>query len=295
MFTLEGYVMVAGGISPYRNSDGGSGRITALHGAGAQQAATVKYTLTNKSEKDIPISRLTSTPMPYHDLITPTRSASLPKSTRVLGMTSPIITIARPELIGRLQAARRTRKHECLGWLRDDDMQYDGKALTVPERRDRTLQCALELKNYVKGAADERGMTVVAYMRHDLRCKGGNMRATSTAESQKGIPKGELSKMYLCWAMGNRPTSSLKKWIKNEGLDGRAKPVYKKGKPRRGIVGLCVIDDLDWATTIFTAKRLYLDAEVGAYINGSDDFLTLGDKTAERKRKAVAWDTTVSF
>ena len=55
-----------------------------------------------------------------------------------------------------------------------------------------------------------------------------------------------------------------------------------------------MVDDLDWATTIFTAKRLCLDSEVVACMNGSDDFLTLADKTAERKRKAVVWDTVVS-
>jgi hypothetical protein len=146
----------------------------------------------------------------------------------------------------------------------------------------------------VKGAAAEKGMAVDAYMRHDLRCKDGKMRATSTAASQQGMPKGELSKRCLFWAMGSRSTSSLIKWIKNWGKNGRAKPVYEKGKPRRGVLGLCVIDDLDWATTIFTAKRLCLDSEVVACMNGSDDFLTLADKTAERKRKAVVWDTVVS-
>jgi hypothetical protein len=181
-----------------------------------------------------------------------------------------------------------------MGWLRDGDVKHDGKALTVRERRDRTLQRALEIKNYVKGAAAEKGMAVDAHVRHDLRCKDGKMGAVSTAASQKGTPKGELSKRYLCWAMGNRSTSSLVKWTKNEGKDGRANPVYEKGKPRRGVLGLCVIGDLDWATTMFTAKRLYLDSEVGACMNGSDDFLTLADKTAERKRKAVVWDTVVS-
>jgi hypothetical protein len=33
---------------------------------------------------------------------------------------------------------------------------------------------------------------------------------------------------------------------------------------------------------------------VGAFINSSDDFLTEADKTAERKRKEVEWNTVVS-
>ena len=100
--------MVAGDISPHRNSDGGSGRITALHGAGAEQTATVKHTLTNKTEKDIPISRLTSTPMPHHDLITPTRSASLPTSKAHANAEPLNFPLARPDLRERLQAARCT-------------------------------------------------------------------------------------------------------------------------------------------------------------------------------------------
>jgi hypothetical protein len=41
-----------------------------------------------------------------------------------------------------------------------------------------------------------------------------------------------------------------------------------------------------------TAKaHTCLDHEVGAFINGSDDFFTAEDKAAERKRKEIEWDT----
>jgi hypothetical protein len=291
MFTLQGYVMVAGDISPYRNSEGGSGRITAISGAGADQTVNVKYTLTNTTEKDIPICRLTTTPMPYHDLATPTRSACKPV-VKLDSSKYPIKTLPpRGTLIERLHAARGSRKHERLGWLRDDDAQHEGKVLTVMERRDRTLKYALQLKSYVQGKADEKGVEVKAYTRHDSRCSDGNFGIVSSAISQVDVPKGELSKRFLCWAMGNRSTSSLIKWTKNDGKDGRAAPVCKK--PRRGLAGLSVIDDKDWAAEIFTAKRLYLDHEVGSFINGSDDFFTAEDKAAERKRKEIEWDTAV--
>ena len=281
--------MVEGDITPYRNSEGGSGRIIGISGVGADQTVNVKYTLTNAVEKDIPISRLTTTPMPYHDLATPTRSALKPK----LDFSKHPIRILPPRgtLIERLHAARGSRKHERLGWLRDDDAQHEGKVLTVMERRDRVLKYALELKSYVQGKADEKGVTVKVYTRHDSRCSDGNFGIVSSAVSQVDVPKGELSKRFLCWAMGNRSTSSLIKWTKNDGKDGRAAPVCKK--PRRGLAGLSVIDDKDWAAEIFTAKRLYLDHEVGAFINGSDDFFTAEDKVAERKRKEIEWDTVV--
>jgi len=292
MFTLQGYVMVAGDISPYRNSDGGSGLITAISVAGADQTVTVKYTFTNKIEKDIPISRLTTTPMPYHDLATPTRSACKPMAKLDFNKHPNTPLPPRGTLIERLHAARGSRKYERLGWLLDDDAKHEGKVLTVMEKKVRTLKHALELKNYVQGKADEKGVTVKAYTHHDSRCSDGNFGIVSSAASQVNIPKGELSKRFLCWAMGNRSTSSLIKWTKNDGKDGRAAPVCKK--PRRGLAGLSVIDDKDWAAEIFTAKRLYLDHEVGACMNGGDDFFTTADKAAERKRKEVEWDTVVS-
>jgi hypothetical protein len=173
------------------------------------------------------------------------------------------------------------------------DAAREGKTLTVPERRDRTLQYWSELKSYVQGQADAKDITTTEYLRYDGRCGDGNFGKRSGAASQENIPKGELSKRYLCWAMGNKSTSSLKKWIKNNGVDGRSVPNCN-AKPRRGQAGLSVIDDLPWAEIIFTSKRLYLDHEVGAFINSSDDFLTEADKTAERKQKEVEWNTVVS-
>ena len=250
----------------------------------------MKYTLTNRSEKDIPVSRLTATAPPYNHGITPMRSAAV-NPARILVPKEP--ALEKRDLIATLSAARKTRIHEALGWLRDMDAAREGRALAVQERRDRTLQYWSELKSYVQGQAAAKGITTTEFLRYDGRCRDGNFGKRNVAASQENIPKGELSKRYLCWAMGNKSTSSLKKWIKNKGVDGRSVPICNT-RPRRGQAGLSVIDDFKWAEVIFTSKRMYLDHEMAAFVESSDDFLTEADITAERKRKEVEWNTVVS-
>ena len=97
---------------------------------------------------------------------------------------------------------------------------------------------------------------------------------------------------YLCWAMGNKTTSSLKKWLKNGGKDGRSCP-NTKGKTRIGTKGLCVIENYDWAVTYYTASKLFVKDAVSKFIARNDGFAEAEDVKAERARKTNEWHLAV--
>ena len=173
-------------------SDGGSGRITAVEEEGANVTCTVKYSLTNTSEKGVQIQRITETPMPYKDVQTPTRALTTPEKPVVVETGN-----VRPEWAGwsvvqRLENGRKSRKHKKLGWLLDEDNRHEGKILSTNERRDCTLLYWSQLHTYRQGLAKERGCDVSMLYHHDGRSKHGAWGSRVTADSQKDIPKDPI-------------------------------------------------------------------------------------------------------
>ena len=98
---------------------------------------------------------------------------------------------------------------------------------------------------------------------------------------------------YLCYAMGNKSRSSLSKWIKNNGVDGRSKP-RSKLLGNIGTPGLSVITSREWAGVYFSPKRMYVEDAVKNFVEANEYFSNVKDVGAERQRQGVEWDTVVS-
>ena len=156
VMSVGNFVEVTRDKRPNMNSEGGSGRITAIKVDDGLRTCTVKYTLTSMQEKQIPFNRLTSIAMPYHDACTPTRPSN--KMLKTPDVSLPVLGFStKLSLPQRLLRARASVKHRKLGWMLKEDEAAEGKVLSVQEKRDRMLERWSLLCNFKSGILEGKG------------------------------------------------------------------------------------------------------------------------------------------
>jgi hypothetical protein len=300
VMSMGNYVMVTRDKRPNMNSEGGSGRITAVEGDGEHRTCAVLYSLTHRTEKGTPFTRLTSTPMPFHAESTPTRPGNKTAMVTPASSAGVLALGTKVSVVDRCYDARSTVKHRKIGWLLRDDAKAEGKTLTTQEKRDRTLECWGMMVNYKAGLADGRGLIKGSkehkcFHVHNIKGKDGKFKPrklTAKGAADK-VPGDPLSMQFLCYAMGNKSRSSLIKWVASNGVDGRSR-ARDKAKGLIGTAGLSVIENHEWASTFFTPKRVHVEEAVKTFGDNNEFFANVKDVGAERHRKGVEWETVAS-
>ena len=119
---------------------------------------------------------------------------------------------------------------------------------------------------------------------------------TKVKKSPKGEPKNPNDKNYLTWAMGFKTPLSLNRWLLKDGVDGRSCPKISKGATRIGNPGVSqnVIDHRSYAKIRYSAKRMYVNAEIEALTNENCGSSSRADTEAATKAAGETWSTTVS-
>jgi hypothetical protein len=109
--------MVSRDKRPNMNSEGGSGRITAVEGDGEHRTCAVLCSLTRRTENGTPFARLTSTPMPFHAESTPARPGNNTAMVTPASSAGVLALATKLSVVHRCYDARSTVKHREIGWL----------------------------------------------------------------------------------------------------------------------------------------------------------------------------------
>ena len=236
------WVEVDADRTPGYNSEGGIGVVIAV----CDDLADVKYVLTKRTEKLVPLRRLTNIIMPHRGPRASLRQQKKPPSPKIKAKSPSQSDFRKMSAIQILKYGLVTNLWKKEGWL-FHLLQQEG--IVDGTKQSKKESCWSYYKSqllYIEALQDAKEDS-----EFDPRRSEHKIGKDGRFVQQKGAtykPKNPLTVTYLCYAFGV-PYPTFKRWKADAFVTKKFVPAH---------TGKSVLTDKKWAAQIFNARKMYV-------------------------------------